>query len=521
MGGRWLAALVVLVGVATACSSTSGRDVDVQGLLRSDGGGGAASGATSGGIAGVSGSSDGVAAAGVDGAGSPAAGATASTARSGGAVGGAGAAGMATADGAGDDSSAAVAGAGGPTIPGGPGVSATEIKVGFMVTKNLQAAFGAIGASGQPPNEIDLYRALVAWANANGGVGGRKLVPVFVEVDATTNWQAQAQAACATFTDDNRVAVAVSSVVGGTDALVSCLAPKGVPLVEQNHWLWDQPYWTRFGAFLYQPSRMKPERSIPAGVKALAARGFFSAGHKLGLVRFDGPVFQRLSANVLKPAIAANGGKLVEEVAISSPGGAADLGGVSAQLSNAILRFRAAGVTHVMFLENAGILPFFWNQEANSQGYYPRLGLLSYDLPNTQAGQVDPKVLKDALAAGWAPALDTNADTAPANPATARCAAIMKQSGVQNSSGFGFYDGAACDAVFFLKQALDRAPALTADGLRRSVESLGTSYVSPYTYPATAFGLGRHDGASEIALLRYQESPCGCFTYVTPPHEVP
>jgi hypothetical protein len=414
-----------------------------------------------------------------------------------------------------------VPGTGGSAIPGGPGVSATEIKVGFMVTKNLQAAFGAIGANGQPPNEIDLYRALAAWANAHGGVGGRKLVPVFVEVDATTNWQAQAQAACATFTDDNRVAVAVSSVVGGTDALVSCLAPKGVPLVEQNHWLWDQPFWTRFGAFLYQPSRMKPERSIPAGVKTLAAGGFFSAGHKLGLVRFDGPVFQRLSANVLKPAIAANGGKLVEEVAISSPGGAADLGGVSAQLSNAILRFRAAGVTHVMFLENAGILPFFWNHEANSQGYYPRLGLLSYDLPNTQAGQVDPKVLKDALAAGWAPALDTNADTAPANPATARCAAIVKQSGVPNSSGFGFYDGAACDAVFFLKQALDRAPALTADGLRRSVESLGTSYVSPYTYPATAFGLGRHDGASEIALLKYQESPCGCFTYVTQPHEVP
>jgi hypothetical protein len=390
-----------------------------------------------------------------------------------------------------------------------------------MVTKNLQAAFGAIGANGQPPNEIDLYRALVAWANAHGGVGGRKLVPVFVEVDATTNWQAQAQAACATFTDDNRVAVAVSSVVGGTDALVSCLAPKGVPLVEQNHWLWDQPYWTRFGAFLYQPSRMKPERSIPAGVKALAAGGFFSAGHKLGLVRFDSPVFQRLSANVLKPALAANGGKLVEEVAISSPGGAADLGGVSAQLSNAILRFRAAGVTHVMFLENAGILPFFWNHEANSQGYYPRLGLFSYDLPNTQAGQVDPKVLKDALAAGWAPALDTNLDNAPADAATAQCAAIMKQGGVPNSSGFGFYDGAACDAVFFLKHALDRAPALTADGLRRSVESLGRTYISPYSYPATAFGPGRHDGASQIALLKYQESPCGCFTYVTPPHEVP
>ena len=130
-------------------------------------------------------------------------------------------------------------------------------------------------------------------------------------------------------------------------------------------------------------------------------------------------------------------------------------------------------------------------------------------------------MLQGALAAGWAPALDTDVDKFPANPASAKCAAIAKQRGLPTEYGFGFYHSAACDAVFFLKAALDTAPALTADGLRRAVEALGTSYTSPYTYPETAFGPGRYDGASRIALLRYEAEPCDCFTYVTPPQPVP
>ena len=430
-----------------------------------------------------------------------------------------------TGSGSGASGAAATSSGGGPVfhpnnVPIGPGVSATEIKVGFMVTKNLQAAFATIGAEGQPPDEIDLYKAMVKWANDHGGLGGRRIVPVFAEVDATGNWQAQGEAVCATFTQDNRVAAAVSSVVGGTDALVSCLAPKGVPLVEQNHWLWDQTYWQQYGKLLYQPSRMRPNRSIPAAMKTLAEGGFFSTGHRLGLVRFDAPVFQRLAAQVMKPSIAANGGNLVDEVAISSPGGVGDFGGMSAQLGNAILRLRSNRVSHVLFLENAGILPFFWNHEANSQQYYPRLGLLSYDSPYTQQTQDDPKVLKGSLAAGWAPALDVIKENFPPNRASTECASIMKQQGLPTDYGFGFYHSAACDALFFLKTALDRAPALTADGLRQSVESLGTSYQSPYTFPSTSLGPGRHDGATMIALAAYEDG-CQCYKYIRPPVTVP
>jgi hypothetical protein len=502
---RSLVLFAVMAAMTAACSTSSGRSLDVQALLRADRTEDAASTA---------------AASGED---APAESETAAGEAA------AGRAGPARTSAGGVTSDGAIAGVPGARtavarhIPGGPGVTDKEIKIGFMVTANLQAAFAAIGAGGQPPDEIDLYRVLVEWVNAHGGIGGRKVVPVFAETDVYTNWQTQADQVCAKFADDERVAVGVSSVVGGHDGLATCMAGKGVPLVEQNHWLWDNPYWERLGKYLYMPSRMRPERSIPAGVATLAEGGYFEQGHRLGLVRFEGPVFERLSRNVMQPALAAHHANLVDEVAISSPGGASDLGGVGAQLSSAILRFRRQNVTHVMFLENAGILPFFWNHEASNQNYYPRLGLMTYDIPDTQAGQASARVLQNSLAAGWAPSLDTSVSDekiAPPNPARDACVDIMKQAGVALDS-FGFYHSAACDAVFFLKSTLDNAPALTADGMRAAAEGRGGSYVSPYTFPRTQLGPGRHDGATMIALLRYEESPCGCYRYISQARAVP
>ena len=507
---RRVVLLVVLALVTAACGSDRGRPVDVAALLREP-----ASDAPSGVTAEGTSVADPSAPAAVDPAtGLPVAGGAAAR-RGAAGTGGASGAPSGSGSGAGGGRSAAAA-----QIAGGPGVTDTEIKIGFMVTANLQAAFGAIGASGQPPDEIDLYRAMVKWANDNGGIGGRKVAPVFAETDALSNWQAQAQTVCAQFTEDDRVAVVVTSVVGGSDALTSCLAQKGVPVVEQNHWLWDDDYWARLGNVMYQPSRMRPNRSIPAAVETLAAGGFFGSGHRLGILRFDGPVFERLSRTVMRPALAKHGANLVEEVAIGTPGGAGDFGGMSAQIGNAIIRFRSQRVSHVMFIENAGIIPFFWNHEASTQEYYPRLGLMSNDLPATEASQAPPRVLQDSLAAGWAPSLDTVPDHMPPNPARDSCVRIMESQGLSAEVGLGFYVSAACDAVFFLKQSLDGATALTAEGIRGAAERVGGSYVSPYTFPRTHLGPGRHDGATLMALAKY-DAPCECYRYITQPRAVP
>ena len=119
----------------------------------------------------------------------------------------------------------------------GPGFTATEINIGFQNSEGLQEAFKLIGASGTPGDDREISEAMVAWLNKNGGITGRKVVPIHHQTPSTSGtWASQAQAACATFGEDNKVVVAVSGFVGGSDAMSGCMAAKKIAYVESNIW---------------------------------------------------------------------------------------------------------------------------------------------------------------------------------------------------------------------------------------------------------------------------------------------
>ena len=400
----------------------------------------------------------------------------------------------------------------------GPGVSDTEIRIGLQVTGNLGAGFALVGASGEAPQERLVYDALVKWINDTGGLAGRKLVPVFHETDPTGGtWATQAQAACATFTEDNQVLAVGTSVVGGSDALYGCLSSKGKPTIEQNLWLFDHTYYEGKAGLLYQPGRMSPDRWAKAYVDGLLEAGYFKGNPKVGLVRFDAPVFQRVSDNVLKPRMKSKGLAFEEEIAISSPESVAGFSSASSQISNAILRLRNSGVSHVMFLENAGILPFLFMPAAESQGYRPRYGLSSNDIPATQETQVPPVQLVGSIGVGWLPGSDVaNDNYPPGNAVHDQCLAIVKAAGASES---GFYAQPPCDTLLFLRTVLDRAADLTTEGMRAAVEQLGASYASPVTF-ATAFGPGRYDGAARYRILFF-DTGCSCFKFTGSQRPVP
>ncbi|HWH33284.1 MAG TPA: hypothetical protein VNU01_11500, partial [Egibacteraceae bacterium] len=349
-------------------------------------------------------------------------------------------------------------------------------------------------------------------------LAGRTLVPVWHETDVTSgNFSTQSQAACATFTEDHEVFAAMSSAVGGNDTLAACMAQKATPLVERNLWLFDTPYYRQFAGYLYQPGKMRADRWAAAYADGLVESGY-TKDAKLGLVRFDGPVFQRVADGAFKPALARHGVRLTDEAVLSTPGGISDFGRMSAEINNAIVRFRAAGVTHVVFIENAGILPFFWMPQADSSGYRPRYGIASNSIPATMAGQALASWLANAVVVGWTPPNDVPAAHHPGgNPAWARCNEIMKAAGTSGAAGF--YTQSYCDAFFFLKAVADRAPSLDAPGFRAGVESLGGAYNSPFTF-ATRFGPGRHDGAAQWRTGLFHDD-CACFRYTGPLRAAP
>lgn len=413
---------------------------------------------------------------------------------------------------AGTSSGAGGASAGG-SHTGSGAASGGTVNIGFQVSKNVTAAFAAVGAEGEPPEERAIVGALVDWANRNGGIAGRRIVPVIHETDATAgSFNTQAQAACAAFTEDQQVFAVGSSPVGGNDALLACLAQKGTPLVEQNHWLFDEPYYRRYPGLLFQPAKARPERWIPAWVDGLAEQRYFTDA-VVGVVRFDAPAFERLATQHLLPRLARHGVKPAAHVAIRTPGGVSDFGAMAAEINNAILRFRAAGVTHVMILENAAILSFFWMPQADSSGYRPRYGMSSASTPTTVSNQAPEAQLTNAVGVGWAPPIDVyDAQHPGSNPIWATCMKILREAGL--STGYksqGFYVHPHCDTVFFLRAAMELAPRFDVEGLRAGAAALGSTYLSPFSH-RTHLAAGRMDGAAGWRAFGF-DTKCACWQY--------
>jgi hypothetical protein len=418
-----------------------------------------------------------------------------------------------------------VPGVAAPIVPGGGpvrmgrGVTAGTIKIGFNITKNLSAALTAVGFGGGGggtfvAEERPIVDALIKHMNAHGGIAGRKIVPVFFQYDATQaqGWDALAAQACAKFIEDEEVFAVVSGHVGQTDSLVDCLARGGVPLVQQNQWPYDGEYFSKYAGWFYQPSRMRPERWVPQYIGGLKEAGYFTSGYKLGMIRFDAPVFGRIE-KMMRSALKSRGLALTDVSVIKTPQSVNQFSAMSGELSNTILQFRSKGITHVIFDEYAAIIPFFFLTQAESQRFRPRYGFTSINLPGTNEQQHGPPQLHGAISVSWLPGQDFFADTkdprANAGGAYQRCMTLLREElGLPASR---LYGPSHCDNLFFLDAALSRTNDATTSGLYAAAQGLDDSYDSPYTW-STKFGPGRTDGASETMLSKYDDG-CECFKY--------
>lgn len=406
------------------------------------------------------------------------------------------------------------------TLRMGRGVTADTITVGVHTSTDLQAAFSALGANAAAVDERAVSQAVIDWLNERGGIAGRRVVPVFHETNpASGDFASQAQAACATFTQDNEVFAVSSSTVGGNDAMLACLAEAGTPLIENNVWIFDRAYYDANPGLLYQPSRMVGDRWVPAWLDGLDRVGYLEEGRDgLGLLRFEGGVFDRLADGVLKPHLASLGHELTDELTISTPKGVSDFGAMANELNAAVLRMRSRGVTHVLMLENNGIIAYFFLDQAESQGYRPRYGFNSMDVPQVIQKQNGPEQLTGAVVAGWMPTSDyATADHPGGNAAWEQCAAIMEAAGIEPVD---YYVHPRCDSFLFLKAALERAPELTRAGLRVGTEALGTDFPSAVAVSgATRFGPGRYDGP-DVMLDGAYDLGCECFRVAGPPRSL-
>jgi len=397
---------------------------------------------------------------------------------------------------------------------GAAGATGGDLSIGVEYDHDNSAAYNAIGArgvaSGDQPGEI---RAVIGWINAHGGMGGRKVVPVLHESTAETSpFAAQAQSACSDFTEDHHVA----AVVGRTsdrDDLYRCLAPRGVPYVAQNRYLWDQQTLLKGADLLYAPGTLGGGR-WDRWVDALATTGFFNRPAVIGVARFDTPAYERTYKEVIEPAIRRHGTVVTKDVVIHQPESVSAFGGMNGEVASAVLQLRSAQVDHVIILDE-GTIGFFMLPQAESQNWHPAYGLHSQNIPQVLSVNAHAAQLTNSVGAGWVPSLDVDFAQDPGvAPGVARCMGIYKDAGIKlddrvaQSFALRF-----CDSLFFLKDVFDRAGGtITPAALRTAAESLGSSHASALTF-AAMFGAGRHDGADQVRPFRFDRG-CGCFRYL-------
>jgi hypothetical protein len=339
------------------------------------------------------------------------------------------------------------------------------------------------------------------------GVAGRKIVPVFRELDATDTGDPYPPI-CKAFTQDEHV-FAVLSPWNPTGGFAACLAKASTLFVNDSLLQADADDFEAFKPYLVS-GLMNSSRAGVALASGLYKAGYFTGGTKVGIVRSTNPIFQRVSDKYVKPTLAKYGIKVE-----------LDLPASTTSVNDVVLKMKDAKVDRVIFVGAAGGNPLFFMNFAQTQNYNPRYGLGSPDSPAFQAQNAPYTQLRGAMAVGWMPAADVLQSEMPQlSPAEKRCFDAHRKGGTdyQSRNDDGTPALMFCDlAWLFEKVAGAVGPSLTRAAFAQQLGRLGTSYESAVTF-STSFSATKFDGAVSVRPLAFDESPaCRCFKYTGPP----
>jgi hypothetical protein len=289
----------------------------------------------------------------------------------------------------------------------GPGVTSGAIKIGITYP-DLAAIRNIVNVN--PGNYVVAYNTVIDQINAQGGIDGRKIVPVYASVDPLGT--AGAATACTQLTeDDNVFAVVGFFQAADTNCYVNTHDTPiiGASLTAQQAVSAKAPWYNYF---------ISDSDQIPKEMSYFKQQGVFT-GQKVGVtaetvdqdeMNLVVPELKKLKVDVVQTAI--NTAPATDTVALTTEDQ------IIAQ------RFKAAGVTEVIAAGNAGN---DWprSEQDDQSTYLPRLVVVDYtdlDAYVTNAAGHSSAVLKDAITAGGIPPVKVTWD----DPTMKKCIAKIQ-----------------------------------------------------------------------------------------------
>jgi ABC-type branched-subunit amino acid transport system substrate-binding protein len=411
-----------------------------------------------------------------------------------------------------------------------PVVSGTRatgpVKIGILLTKVGQA--DALGLSvGNTHSEREFDDAVINALNKQGGLHGRRIIPVYADTDtASSNWESDYQAACATFTQDNRVDAVLGSSFAYFVSFESCLAKAGIPHLTNSSNVADNVELSRFPLLRALIVPTIDKRSI-AKLQGAMNTGFLTPKNKLGVITDSCPGTQRAWNRVVKPFLTRNNitvAKTADEGCADGYNGSFSSAG--AAVSNALLSFRSAGVDRITFItvSESGTM-LVMAQGASSQNYYPGWIVSSLVGTSILQDQAPAEQLKNTRVYGWLPSQDVSpAYYEPPNQAQRRCYGYLKSSGIRPQSPADYsYSQSICEALFAYDAALGRSGgSLNGTAVIRGLDQLGTSFQSVFDLRGAAhFDPARLNDVPGLYREAVWKSGCSCFNYHGPSYPMP
>jgi hypothetical protein len=407
----------------------------------------------------------------------------------------------------------ALPGGGSTGVVTGPGGALKPIEIGTYYLNGGNAALAAAGFAGLViPDSKPVFDAFIKKINDEGGLAGRRVVPVYYEYNTGADPHTQDAAACATFTEDHHVFLVVGGINSGAGELLPCLAKHDVPLLSAATG-GDARFFARYHRYAYEQGQLNFTAGLRLLVSNLKARGYLAGVKKVGLVQFPGQVYDDAVTDGLVPALRQVGLKLDDRI---TTGSATDNASIASDSAGAVLKFNTENIDLVLFMSPGGAPETYFMAAAQQQGYKPKYGIWSADSPYVLATTAPKAQLSGTIGVGWLPGLDvaTAQDPTAGTPAGKACLAMGKKMGLDESGLGNPLVRASCDVFNNLLGAIagkvERTTSTSA--LEAGFDALGGSIPSASTF-GTRWLTGHHDAVAGYRDLAYDDG-CSCFTYV-------
>jgi ABC-type branched-subunit amino acid transport system substrate-binding protein len=385
------------------------------------------------------------------------------------------------------------------------GVAADSIKIGF--TLNRPANLSATGfAFGLRQDDAQAIKAMIDYANAAGGVQGRKLTYVTVDVDPTnrSSWQT----ACLRLTEDEKV-FSVLNPGAYLGVGHNCYLDHHVPQATSGSVSMSQSFFDQAQGYIASGGA-NANRVLLNWAATMLNAGVIAPGkQKVGLLRDDCPEYVEPWTQL--HSFLNDSGIAFTEVQVSC-----DIGAAQQQVPAAVLQLRQGGA-QVALLGAIFSTDQTFMLQAQAQGWKPK-----YSVSDLWANNVDPlskNFPPDQFDRAIGSAFNRSGEEAANVPYSAgvqKCNEMITAAGlppVAEQMGKDAQVVANCDNFFLWLAVMQHLPVnFTRADWAAAVTSVGSFDLSAWSATAT-FAPGKYEGGDSYALVEWHRE-CTCWVQI-------